>query len=717
MKGHLLLGKGLVMDKRRIVLMSVVFFVIAIFGQLAVSQVPRGERAVAPRVIKSFDDLVYGNNTKKPETLHFDGNAGDLMRVRWKSILMKKTLYNPAVSTKERSSNESETMTVTCDIEMPEYQLVLGVCSEPIITQVSDSRDNVLDVNQEKNARQYKYSFNPVAIMERIKGGDTRMPEGWPKHPKHGEQKLDISSMLHEPIEGGIGRIKGYFNILVADSIEYIELPYEPGYEWIELTPDLQIKVAEAQNISGMYHYNIDVITNTQKHYKMIGVPEASVGDTLPSRFVFSIGTVEPPKPFAMYSGGFNAGGTQWRVKDGKGVMSGQGYGVVDKFRIAIANNPSHHEIPFEIERIPLPFEDQALSSARGSNKAKQLPVLRHLQDAGASNRDDRSWTMPAYSKSKADTKAGKKFDLDWTSITYTKELENPELFRNSKRRIVSESLSLNYQAKILNPEAILGVCRKPVVEQVVDGAGNDVEIIRSRLRTNRMGYSSLSYEHETEMPSALSRWEGRTRLSLGLPLAERNKPRSIQGDLRPVSLTVRLDPKLVSEGQRELGLVKGDFYALGVKSFKDVTVPFEVSNKWFRLTDEVGVRVAELWNDGFTNRYYIKERWRNINQPNTSMALSQSPGFASRSRSSLQIGKNLKGLYIGDSLPESFVTRMEFLGADGKLTGKPSGFSFPCSPGARGSIGADTKSIEYTIAVGPTQYKVPFEFRHIPVP
>ena len=77
--------------------------------------------------------------------------------------------------------------------------------------------------------------------------------------------------------------------------------------------------------------------------------------------------------------------------------------------------------------------------------------------------------SSPAWSESKLKTKIADNFNVRWSSITYSKtvSLSNPVVSSGIQKQQASESLSLNCEVEILDPNLVLGTCREPVIEEI----------------------------------------------------------------------------------------------------------------------------------------------------------------------------------------------------------------------------------------------------------
>jgi hypothetical protein len=351
----------------------------------------------------------------------------------------------------------------------------------------------------------------------------------------------------------------------------------------------------------------------------------------------------------------------------------GSGTGRAEKIRFTIAANPAHKKIPFEFEQIPL-------SVLTESVPARSPRWIRREFDSDT--------IIPGQAKARFDEKVADYFRVYWNWVTYSKTLYNPSVSEKSPDQSLSDRLYVNCEAEIVDPRLVVGTCYEPVIEQITDGNGRQIDINREQTPANRMYYRNLRYRVGTLPPSKLFQWEGKVRSKLGLPLSARYK--SKRGlELQPARLGIELDPELIRQEPSEIESIKGYFYALTAESIKHVKIPYKSSDKWFRLTPDVEIRFPNARQ----SRFEIKQRW--------------------------QAGKNISRLLVGDRWPHEIVADLQFIGTDGKpnYIRSRGGQQLPvCINSGTNISGRKVETIDFVIAVGPNHNRIPFEFEHIPL-
>lgn len=254
---------------------------------------------------------------------------------------------------------------LSCEIGISDPNLILGISRRGKITQVRTDEGEILDViDQESSGRtsslhiyhapRYRRQFvAPIKVPKwkktirsilRLPPAKISLPQ-WSDKLVPSRMTLELSTALLGPDVEKISRVEGHFYVLVADSLENIDVPFKPSEKWVRLTSDLEIRVAEARTTGSQYNFRIE--TRRGERYFMTPF---SPGSDLPNRF--------PVGRQLLAQDGKATGrrsGPIFGLASMGGRGSGGGIGPIEKIRFVIAVNPSHHKIPFVLEDIPLP--------------------------------------------------------------------------------------------------------------------------------------------------------------------------------------------------------------------------------------------------------------------------------------------------------------------------------------------------------------------------
>ena len=289
--------------------------------------------------------------------------------VKWDSIQYNQTLLNPEISTNRQTTRES--LRLSCDIEILDPNKTLGTCQYGKITELTVGPGRQIDISRYtpdsshmpyEGLRYNQRFIHPpgppkwqalIRSVLRLKQPQRSLPKLVNElQPNNMSIPLDIG--LLEPHSGQINSIKGYFYALMAESIEYIDIPFEPNVNWVTLTPDINIQVRKAECMTSptSLSYNLNIAVDTPGRNSMNRI---MVWDPLPKRIVIdrqligkngkSLDRHRITRRLPANIGGSSSGS----YSDSGGVSP------IEKIRFVIAVNPTHHKIPFELKNIPLP--------------------------------------------------------------------------------------------------------------------------------------------------------------------------------------------------------------------------------------------------------------------------------------------------------------------------------------------------------------------------
>jgi len=318
------------------------------------------QRSVFSQVIV----LLFISSSAWPEA-RIDAKVAKHFKVNWSSVSYDKTLYNPKVYS--GSQKISERLSLSCEIEILDPDLTLGTSREGTVAQLMDPNGRNIDTTPTGPAQRASMPMHYEALRYRTRYVQQSQPRRWvaliksvlrlrqgtharPERVSElqpNQMRIRLDSGLRERAGGEIGRIKGHFYALMAESLEHVEVPFEPSRNWVRLTDDLEIRVRVAQSTGSSYQFDIGTRSQGTSASRPL-----SVGDSLPSRIVLArqlIGADGKPArlPIGIRRIPASAGGS--------GSGSGSRVGRIEKIRYVIAVHPTHCKIPFELEHIPLP--------------------------------------------------------------------------------------------------------------------------------------------------------------------------------------------------------------------------------------------------------------------------------------------------------------------------------------------------------------------------
>jgi len=289
-------------------------------------------------------------------------------KTEWTSVHYQKSVSvnNPDIQENQRRPTErNESLSLACHIHILKPDLILGICSTPKILEMTPPGVTEKTVSRRSRMSmryqplRYEPGFqrpDPPSKIQTTIRSLLHLPQDPPPRPelittlKPSSIQIDLNiEALDSPIKE-IDAIKGIFHVLTAETIEEVDIPFEPNANWIPLTKDLEIYIQEAESTASSYRYRIDTRHPGGGRGRGLSRQDFSVGSMLPERILVGQQFIgedgEPIHRHRSHSLPVHVGGN--------GSGSG-GKGPVTKIRYRIGVNPQHREVPFTLKSIPLP--------------------------------------------------------------------------------------------------------------------------------------------------------------------------------------------------------------------------------------------------------------------------------------------------------------------------------------------------------------------------
>jgi hypothetical protein len=291
----------------------------------------------------------------------------DLFKVNWESIQYNKNvnIYNPQVSTNQSGSRTNESVQLSCQVEILDANVILGICEQGIITQINDSKGQAIFTNsgfpdtRSMNYSGLRYETKMITpkrdpqwkvIMEsvmQIRKETNQGPE-MVSVLQPSNLRMSLNNEIIQKAGAEIGSIKGYFYALSVNTFKNIDVPFEPNDNWIQLTENQFVKIKRVDRSGNSINYQIEEQWNGGNRPFQL-----RVGDYLPSeiltgkRYLKADGTLTENHMFGSQQLLEHAGGN--------GSMSSKDVPQIQKIRYIIAQDPNSVKIPFELKNIPVP--------------------------------------------------------------------------------------------------------------------------------------------------------------------------------------------------------------------------------------------------------------------------------------------------------------------------------------------------------------------------
>ncbi len=288
----------------------------------------------------------------------------DKFKVKWTRISYNKTVsLNNKDGSVDKQQDVSESMSVSCEVDILDPNHVLGISRAPVIVEMKDNKGNDIKIDSKKfdsfqmryEAPRYNRQFVPPTRPPKWKTvvrSALKLPPEEISQPRLVERvrptqmQIDLNVGLREKSTEEISHVKGYFYALIAESYEYVDVPFKTSDKWVRLTPDVEVQIIDAWCKDSSYR-----LSTKGRPEGRPSMHQLSAESSLPKRLVMDrqlVGPDDKPvrhhrSPFLPYRVGGNSSGGSSNI------------GQITKIRYVIAVNPVHYEIPFVLDDIPLP--------------------------------------------------------------------------------------------------------------------------------------------------------------------------------------------------------------------------------------------------------------------------------------------------------------------------------------------------------------------------
>ncbi len=160
-----------------------------------------------------------------------------------------------------------------------------------------------------------------------------------------------------------LGRVEWTMNVLLAEEVTTVEVPFQASEVWVELTPGMEILVERAIVDEGMYQYRIKIRHEaTRVDYLIGGSIHLWGDDALPTAALVKMDVLNAAGEsirdlgggdFSSSSSSVQSGGQWTYTESGNGTCSA--CGTAATIRYTLACNMYEREVRFVLQDIPMP--------------------------------------------------------------------------------------------------------------------------------------------------------------------------------------------------------------------------------------------------------------------------------------------------------------------------------------------------------------------------
>ena len=198
--------------------------------------------------------FILADFTMASSDARIDKKVTELFEINWESMRYNKTVtqYNPEVISNRQPSRADENLTLNCRVEVKDPNFVLGISRKGFLTEMTDIKKRNIEINQQE-PKSRRSPMPPMDMWyeglryERLFTQPPKIPR-WrlllykylriqpkPFRPEliyelqPSRLQFDLDLGLLDASGGEIRNLKGYYYALVAESVEHVEVPFEPN--------------------------------------------------------------------------------------------------------------------------------------------------------------------------------------------------------------------------------------------------------------------------------------------------------------------------------------------------------------------------------------------------------------------------------------------------------------------------------------------------------
>ncbi len=260
-----------------------------------------------------------------------------------------------------------EHLSLYCRVDIRDPNHVLGTYPGGEITRVTTSDGRNIDITSPRPFRQrliydrlqYQDRAIPPPAESRFRKfmrSTLRLPAGARFLPQSvsellpGQASFWLDPELLRQTGSELLCVKGFFYALVAESIEQVDVPFEPNSMWVRLTPEKEVRLRDVSRTGATISFSVETRPPDNRPPDRL-----AAGDPLPNRLVTGLEFVpENGKPIPR-----RQSGPVLRGIGGPGGSPPSQTGTIKAIRFVIAVHPTHCRIPFELQHVPLPDPNQ----------------------------------------------------------------------------------------------------------------------------------------------------------------------------------------------------------------------------------------------------------------------------------------------------------------------------------------------------------------------
>jgi hypothetical protein len=273
----------------------------------------------------------------------------------WESIAVSMTsrLYNGALKPDAKVEGPQWSLSLATIVDLVDSTGLIGWTTTPTSVLAFDELGRMI-VGSTLD--------NPMMRWYQQPRSSSALP-GFPGDMFRNRFSLNLPVNPHATYPDLLGRVEWTMNVLLAEEIKTVDIPFEPNEAWIELAPGMEIMVEQATVEAGKYQYSIKTrYDRTKADYLMSGSVHLWRDQQLPAAAVLKMDVLNAEGKSirdlggGAFSGGSSASGSNNQMTGtARGSGNCQACGTAATIRYTLAFGMYEQGIRLAVENIPVP--------------------------------------------------------------------------------------------------------------------------------------------------------------------------------------------------------------------------------------------------------------------------------------------------------------------------------------------------------------------------
>ncbi len=182
------------------------------------------------------------------------------------SVNLASTIYNPVTKPNQKPKVAQRSLSMSTQVNITDANGLLGFCwSTATGVQTLDENGKVI-CNKTNNNQNGRFYWPPTYIKMMSTAGV------WVSELQPYTFSVDLSPDPNTPYPSLLNQVNWSMYALVTDTLTTVDVPFKVSDQWVELAPNLEIRVDKASATGSSFDYSLSVKYNsTEAAFSTIG--------------------------------------------------------------------------------------------------------------------------------------------------------------------------------------------------------------------------------------------------------------------------------------------------------------------------------------------------------------------------------------------------------------------------------------------------------------